>query len=259
MTRRVGVSLFVLLITRSIFTAQGTGTLSGIVVDAAKSPLPGVRVTVTTASLDRAAVTRADGRYTFEGLPVGRCTVKAELAGFETATKDVSIEAERSTDVSLMLLTGCLSEVDYVDSGFVPTLRNAATTIVHLRIVAAQAHEHCPMRLYCACTDYVAVVEEVLKAGQAQIGKSRINLLHEGTYRPGPPPHSPFSPGDEYVAFLTWDAGMMRFLGVTGTTYMFRVRDNRVDFRRGDAPGISDRMPIEEFGAALRTLLSVQR
>lgn len=58
---------------------------------------------------------------------------------------------------------------------------------------------------------------------------------------------------------MRWDSATDRFLRINGPIYMLPIRDGRVEFRRTDAPGISDGMPVEEFSRALRALLTATR
>ncbi len=77
-----------------IVEAQRTAaTLSGRVTDTAGAPLAGARVTLT--ELSREAITRADGRYAFAGLPTGRYTVVARRLGYASRSVVVATATER--------------------------------------------------------------------------------------------------------------------------------------------------------------------
>ena len=69
---------------------------------------------------------------------------------------------------------------------------------------------------------------------------------------------TPYAPGQEFVAFLRWDPAANLFVRMGGPMYMFPVRDGRVEFRRTDAPGLSDGMPVDEFSRALRASLTAR-
>lgn len=75
--------------------AQGTqtGTLSGTVLDQGGLVLPGVTVTVTSASLQgvRTTVTDENGRYNMPGLPPGTYTVLYELQGMAPVTRENTV------------------------------------------------------------------------------------------------------------------------------------------------------------------------
>ena len=248
--------VLVCVLASAIDAGQLSAPLSGRVTDAANAPLPGVQVTVTQdGKTDRTTVTGADGRYTLPGLPVGRYKIKAELAGFDTATKEnVGVEAGSINDVSFVLQTACLSQIDFIDLGFSATSRHEATAILQIRIVSEQVHDRCPIKLYCTCTDYVAFVERVLKAGKTDVSARRISLLHvpaDPFSATGRSAQSPYWPGQEYIAVLHWYQPLSRFMAWRNM-YVFPVHDGRVDFRRTDAPGITDGMTVDEFAIALR-------
>jgi carboxypeptidase family protein len=216
---------------------QGSAAVSGIVTDPANAPLPGVRITVTMGKFERRTVTRSDGRYVVRGLPVGRYNVRAELAGFESASKeDIGVETGAVNEVSFILHAGCLAEVDYVDPGFAATVRRADTAVVRIRILSAHVYERCPAKVYCACTDYEAIVERVLKAPRTDLGSTRISLVHDGTNR--------YQPAEEYVAFLHWSP-----------MYMFPIRNGRVEVVGRDVPGVSNGMTVDQFADALGRLM----
>jgi hypothetical protein len=260
----VGFMVFVNVILMPIAPkAQVLGGLAGTVTDSTKAPLPGVKVTVMTTSLERTAVTGSDGRYQFPSLPVGTYTAKAELPGFETGVEDnVVVKTRATTALSFALQIGCLQEAILVDMGLAWALREA-TAIVQIRISESGSGERCPVTGFCVCTEHVAGVVRVLKAPQPDVSRTNIRFLQEGAGRIAENGRSgvekPYAPGQEYVAFLRWDSATNRFLRISGSIYMLPVRDGRVEFRRTDAPGVSDGMPVEEFSRALRALLTATR
>lgn len=237
--------------------AQESGALAGRVVDDADQPLPGVKVTVTTSGLRRTAVTDPEGRYRLSDLPAGAYTVRAELAGFDTAAASgVVISAGASTALSLVLQPGCLEEVLYVDMGFARTLQEA-DAVLHIRILESGSGERCPDRRFCACTEHAAAVRRILKSSQPGLSLTTIRFLQEAAgiaegSRAGM--ETPYAPGQEFIAFLQWDPAVKRFMRITGPLYMFPVRDGRVEFRRTDAPGLSDGMAVADFSRALQAL-----
>src|SRR5262245_11599675 len=71
-----------------VATAQGTGTLTGTVVDETGASLPGATVTAadaTTATV-RSVVSNEAGIFRMAALNPGRYIVKVELAGFKPVT-----------------------------------------------------------------------------------------------------------------------------------------------------------------------------
>lgn len=82
--------------------AQSTrGTVTGTVTDADGQPLPGVQI--TDPSLQRGTTSGSDGRYTLNGLPPGDHTLEFRFVGYQTAVRDVTVEAGQtvSLDVSM--------------------------------------------------------------------------------------------------------------------------------------------------------------
>ena len=106
------------------------------------------------------------------------------------------------------------------------------------------------------CTEHVAAVTRVLKATAPDDALTTIRFLQEGAGRLAGEVNAggetPYAPGQEYVAFLHWDPDSTRFRRVNGGIYMFPVRDGRVEFKRDDAPGISDGLTVEDFARAMR-------
>jgi TonB dependent receptor-like, beta-barrel/Carboxypeptidase regulatory-like domain len=95
--------------------AQGTtGSLIGTVRDSLGGVLPGVRVTIASASLiggPKGAVTGPDGRFAFTYLDPGAYDVRCELDGFKTEEiKGVQVILDRAAEVLPKLEVGGLAE-----------------------------------------------------------------------------------------------------------------------------------------------------
>jgi hypothetical protein len=111
MVTRLGVWRFILAATLVIFShesawAQATSSINGRVVDQAGAVLPGVTVTVTSASTGavRETVTNGEGLYTVPALIPGAYNVKVDLAGFagsETKGVEVATGATLTVDVAM--------------------------------------------------------------------------------------------------------------------------------------------------------------
>src|SRR5688500_4872827 len=67
-----------------------TGAINGRVVDSSDSVLPGVTVTISSPQMqgEQTAITNAEGNYRFPGIPPGTYTVRYELPGFATVTRE---------------------------------------------------------------------------------------------------------------------------------------------------------------------------
>jgi hypothetical protein len=67
-----------------------TGAINGRVVDSSDSVLPGVTVTIAAPQMQgtKTAVTNEEGNYRFPGIPPGTYTVRYELPGFASVTRE---------------------------------------------------------------------------------------------------------------------------------------------------------------------------
>jgi hypothetical protein len=88
-----------------------TGTLTGH-VDDGKVALPGVTVTITSASLQgtRTATTSVNGDYIFTFLPPGDYNVRFELQGFQTVETGVRISAAQRATVNATMPAAKVAE-----------------------------------------------------------------------------------------------------------------------------------------------------
>lgn len=96
--------LLLILHTCSLYSQQQTtGTIDGVVFDAAtRTPLIGVNVIVMNTALGGTA--DPDGNYVINNVPVGNYTLQFRMIGYSTITKtDVIIRPQRSTTVNAEL------------------------------------------------------------------------------------------------------------------------------------------------------------
>ena len=104
---------------------QTAGSIEGAVVDANGSPLPGVVVTVTGLGVRQQRVTGGDGAYAAAGLAAGDYVVTAMLPGFETLEIPVSVRADTTEMVPIVLqITRLLETVSVVAEEPRPFARN---------------------------------------------------------------------------------------------------------------------------------------
>lgn len=109
--------------------AQGTGTITGKVLDESGAAVPGA--TVSANNLSSGAVshasTGADGTFTMNNLPPDRYLVTVEKAGFQPFTEQVSLATQSSVTVNAKLEIETLSQSVVVRGTVVPGARPMPT------------------------------------------------------------------------------------------------------------------------------------
>ena len=96
-TRRFGffaaMTLCAGLMTTAVLAQSSAASLAGTIVDPSGAILPGASVTVANVAtgISRTVTTNADGQFAFPSLVPGQYTVTATLAGFQTATKSITL------------------------------------------------------------------------------------------------------------------------------------------------------------------------
>ncbi|HEY0591630.1 MAG TPA: carboxypeptidase regulatory-like domain-containing protein [Thermoanaerobaculia bacterium] len=96
-----GICLLLLSVTA--FAQFQTGNIFGNVVDKSGAALPGVTVTLTGGGAPRMFVTDQHGDFRFPSLSPGRYELRAELAGFGTATRAVEVNVGSNAEVAVTL------------------------------------------------------------------------------------------------------------------------------------------------------------
>ena len=77
----------------------GTGTIAGTVTDSSGAAISGASVTSGSAS----ATSQANGSYSLPNITAGRATVTASMAGFQTATQNVTVTAGATATANFSL------------------------------------------------------------------------------------------------------------------------------------------------------------
>src|SRR5438132_1639949 len=110
--------------------AQTLGTITGEVKDSSGAVVPGATVTVTNKATNatRTTASNAVGLFDFPALPPGEYTVKTELDGFKTATRDIELQVQQTATVNFRLELGTLSETTMV-TGVSPLVETSNATI----------------------------------------------------------------------------------------------------------------------------------
>jgi hypothetical protein len=125
----------------------------------------------------------------------------------------------------------------------------AAQAILHVRIGAASAADRWIVNDLCVVgIDHTATVISILNMGQESGSiPATIHIVKDG--------RTPLGRGEEYVAFLRWEAAIGRYRPIAGPIFMIPVRDDKVVWNRTDAPAIHDGEDVSKAMAALHALL----
>ena len=104
-----GSLLLGLILFAAPLQAQDRGAVEGRVTTPDGTPLPGVQV--TDPALQRGTTTGTDGRYRLESLPTGKHLIEYRYVGFQTATRNITLDAGETAEVDVTLQSRVL-EVD---------------------------------------------------------------------------------------------------------------------------------------------------
>ena len=110
--------------------AQTFGDISGEVKDATGAIVGGATITVTNTATNAARTTSSNeaGLYSFPALPPGEYQLKAEKAGFKTATRTgLALQVQQSARVDFELTVGAVTESIEVSSAAVQLTTENAT------------------------------------------------------------------------------------------------------------------------------------
>lgn len=103
-SRAAWAALLVSLLAVSAFGQLQTGNIFGTVEGTDGAVLPGVTVTMTGVGAPQTTVSDAQGRFRFINLSPGTYSLKAELAGYGTATRSgVTVNVGRNAEISMTL------------------------------------------------------------------------------------------------------------------------------------------------------------
>lgn len=116
--------------------SRETGAIRGFVLDEQRTPLPGVSVSLSGASLMgvRTFVTDANGEFRFPALPPGTYQLKAELAGFGTIVQE-NVRLATTVTLSLDLImkpTALAEEVTVIAKAPTVDVKSTETASVTL-------------------------------------------------------------------------------------------------------------------------------
>jgi len=108
----VAMALAIVIVPAAAFAQQTESRITGRVLDDSKAAMPGVTVEVTSKSTGavRTAVTAGDGTYTVTNLGPGTYTVKFELSGFASQSRDAVLGVGQFETVDVTLAVASLQE-----------------------------------------------------------------------------------------------------------------------------------------------------
>src|SRR5881397_1038845 len=108
----VGTCLAILAATTAAAQSP-VGTISGTVRDQTEAVVPGVTITIrhTATGVERHLTSAGDGTFSAPALAAGEYTVTAELAGFRTVRRDVTVATGKVLTVDPHMEVGQASEI----------------------------------------------------------------------------------------------------------------------------------------------------
>jgi hypothetical protein len=139
--RRLLLCALCVLAVTPLYAQVQTGSIVGVANDPSNAVLPGVTVSLAGERLIggvQTQVTDASGAYRFDRLPPGSYTVKFELPGFKTVTREgIQISASFTATVNATLEVGSVTESITVtgESPTVDTRSNLQQTVMTQQIL----------------------------------------------------------------------------------------------------------------------------
>ena len=152
--------------------AAQAGSLSGLVTDSAKTPLPGTQVTVVGTRFG--ATSGLDGRYRVVGVPAGSYTIRVQRIGAVARSfEGVTITADTDTKLDISLQASALQLGGYVVSASrrVEKITDAPATVT--RIDAEQIR-------YSVGNSFTAALKEVKGVDFVQTGIAAAGINARG-------------------------------------------------------------------------------
>ena len=110
MTKRLLAFAWLVLAGASAFAQTATGNVFGSVTDTSGAVLPGATVTIAGEAGTRSTVTGSDGAFRFLNMDYGDYKVSIALSGFNTVSRDITIVTGSSSQVSVSLAIGGLTD-----------------------------------------------------------------------------------------------------------------------------------------------------
>lgn len=123
MIRITTSALVLLLLCTSQALAQGTGAVSGRVVDQTGGALPGVTVELLSGGTERSAVTDANGAFRIDNAPAGTGELTLRLINFTVQRRTVNVVSGRPATIDVTMTVSMNADVVVTATS---TFRNVA-------------------------------------------------------------------------------------------------------------------------------------
>src|ERR1700682_4588345 len=132
---RLCLSLCIALIAASALAQFQTGNIYGKVQAKDGSVLPGVTITLTGVGAPQVTVTGPQGEFRFLSLSPGTYTVKADLAGYGSATRSgIGVRVAQNADVTMTLNPSVSESITVTAEAPLLDVRKAGTGINVTRV-----------------------------------------------------------------------------------------------------------------------------
>jgi hypothetical protein len=119
--------------------AQSTATVQGTVLDTQSAAVPGATVVVrnTATGVERTLVTDASGSFIAASLPPGPYQVEISLQGFQTQTRDITLQVSQTRALDIQLGVAAVAEQVNVtaEAPVIDTATVSVGTVINQRTV----------------------------------------------------------------------------------------------------------------------------
>jgi len=108
-----------LLVPANAMAQVDMGSISGIVRDPSGAAIPNAKVVLTNqdTNITVSTMTGSEGQYTFSPVKIGRYSVSASVAGFQTVQqKNVTVDVQQKVEVDISLVLGQATETVVVNA-----------------------------------------------------------------------------------------------------------------------------------------------
>jgi len=131
--------LLAIILCASPAAAQSTATVQGTVLDTQSAAVPGATVVVrnTATGVERMLVTDATGSFVAAALPPGPYQVEISLQGFQTQTREVTLQVSQTRELELQLGVAAVAEQVSVtaEAPVIDTATVSVGTVINQRTV----------------------------------------------------------------------------------------------------------------------------